>query len=223
MNSPKKNVINQVLCGDALDVLKNFDANSVDLVVTDPPYLCNYTDKSNRTIANDNTDSNVLAVYDEIYRLMKPRSYLITFYGWEQIAAFSAAWQKAGFRVVGRFVWLKDYTSSGKGFMNYQHESAFLLTKGHPDRPKTLIDDVQPWVYSGNKVHPTEKSVDIITPLIKCFSDVGDVVLDPFLGSGSTAVAAALTNRSYIGVELEEHYCNCAQKRLAGVERYLAA
>ena len=82
------------------------------------------------------------------------------------------------------------------------------------------MDDVQPWEYTGNKAHPTEKAVSVITPLIESFSKRGDVVLDTFLGSGTTAVAAALSDRRYIGVELESSYCALARKRLAGVAKF---
>jgi site-specific DNA-methyltransferase (adenine-specific) len=81
------------------------------------------------------------------------------------------------------------------------------------------MDDVQPWEYSGNIAHPTEKAVSILTPLIRSFSRPGDVVLDPFAGVGSTLVAAALSGRHYVGIELEAKYVEHARRRLAGVER----
>lgn len=210
---------NQIHCGDALQILSGYPSESADLVVTDPPYLCGYQDRLGRRIANDNNGSGVLPVYQEIYRLLKPNSYCVTFYGWTAIADFASTWQAAGFRSIGHIVWPKNYTST-KGFMNYQHESAFVLAKGYPAKPTSPIDDVQPWEYTGNKAHPTEKSVNIITPLIRSFSKPGDIVIDPFLGSGTTAVAAALTGRRYIGVELEAKYCKHAEQRLAGVKRY---
>lgn len=80
---------------------------------------------------------------------------------------------------------------------------------------------MQPWEYTGNKVHPTEKAVSILKPLVECFSRPGAVVVDPFSGSGSTLVAAALARRRYLGIELEGKYCDLAGKRLAGVARFL--
>jgi site-specific DNA-methyltransferase (adenine-specific) len=81
---------------------------------------------------------------------------------------------------------------------------------------------VQPWLYSGNHNHPTEKAVDTLRPIIEAFTKAGDVVLDPFAGSGSSLVASALLRRQYIGIELEPKYCDHARRRLAGVTRYLA-
>lgn len=150
---------------------------------------------------------------------MKPDSYCISFYGWNAVAEFSDAWVKAGFKIVGQIVWPKSYASSS-GHTRYHHESAYVLVKGYPPKPLDPISDVQKWQYSGNTHHPTEKAVSVLTPLVRAFSKPGDIVLDPFAGSGSTAVAAALSNRQYIGIELEQRYCKLAQARLRGVERY---
>lgn len=209
----------EIIQGDAVSVLASFETHCVDLVVTDPPYLCRYRDKSGRTLANDDNPAAVLPVYAELYRVLKQDSYCISFYGWNAIDQFSAAWTQAGFRTVGQIVWPKPYASNAR-FLQYQHESAFLLAKGRPVLPDTPIPDVQPWAYSGNRNHPTEKAVAILEPLIECFSRPGDVVLDPFAGSGSTTVAAALAGRRAIGIELEERYCDLARRRLAGVRRY---
>jgi site-specific DNA-methyltransferase (adenine-specific) len=81
---------------------------------------------------------------------------------------------------------------------------------------------VRPWEYSGNRAHPTENAVSILTPLIQAFSKRGDLVLDPFSGSGSTAVASLLSGRRYIGIELEDCYCRQSRTRLAGAAKYAA-
>lgn len=200
--------MNQILCGESATILKQVPTGTIDLVVTDPPYLCRYKDRSGRTVINENNaDANaVLSVFDEIYRVMKPNSFCVSFYGWNVVAEFTAKWSSLGFRIVGQFVWHKPYASK-TGFAHYTHESAFLLAKGRPQQPDNPINDVLPWEYSGNRVHPTEKAVSVMAPLIRSFSKPGDVVLDPFLGSGTTAVASALTGRNYLGVELEERYC----------------
>lgn len=209
---------NQIICGEAAEVLSDFPQHCIDLVVTDPPYLCRYKDRHGRRIANDDNASGVLPVYDEIFRVLRPHRYCITFYGWTAIAEFSAAWINAGFRTVGHIVWPKPYVSR-QGFMQYRHESAFVLAKGYPDKPEHKISDVQEWEYTGNRSHPTEKAVSVIEPLVKSFSYPGDLVLDPFSGSGTTAVAAALNDRDYIGIELEQKYCHIARRRLQGGNR----
>jgi site-specific DNA-methyltransferase (adenine-specific) len=210
---------NEIIQGDCVQLLKTYPSKSVDLVVTDPPYLVNYKDRTGRTVRNDGGSGDFLTSFSDIYRVLKPDSFCVCFYGWNRVDEFFRAWRQAGFRPVGHIVWQKDYTSSA-GFLQYQHEQAYLLAKGSPARPAKPIGDVQPWEYSGNRSHPTEKAVGILRPIIRSFSKPGDIVLDPFSGSGSTAVAAALSGRRYVGIELEAHYCRQARTRLAGATRY---
>lgn len=210
---------NQIICGESNAILRDFPSNSVDLVVTDPPYLVGYKDRNGRTVENDTSPDAVLPVYKELYRVLKRDSLCITFYGWHHIDQFAVAWREAGFKPVGQIVWAKPYASRSR-YTAYHHESAYVLAKGRPPCPRTPLRDVQEWVYSGNRRHPTEKAVDILTPLIKAYSRQGDLVLDPFAGSGSTAVAASLLGRRYVGIELEKAYCALARQRLAGVSRW---
>ncbi|MFL6602531.1 MAG: DNA methyltransferase [Steroidobacteraceae bacterium] len=199
-------------------VLRTLPSASMDLVVTDPPYFVRYKDRAGRSIANDGDPGSVLGAFDELFRVLRPDTYCVSFYGWNSIAAFFDAWTRAGFKAVGHIVWHKGYASR-RGFLNARHEQAYVLVKGRPAKPIHPIDDVQPWEYSGNIVHPTAKAVSILKPLIQSFSYRGGVVLDAFAGSGSTLVAAALLDRHYLGIELEAKYVEHARRRLMGVER----
>lgn len=213
------NITDQIVCGDAIDELKKLEGECVDLVITDPPYLVNYKDRTGRKIANDTNAAGVLPAFGEIFRVLKPDSLCICFCGWTALDQFTSAWSAAGFHVAGHIVWTKPYASN-KGQTAYHHESAYVLAKGFPKRPGEPLADVQEWTYSGNRAHPTEKSVNILTPLVRAFSMPGDLICDPFAGSGSTCVSAALAGRHYLGIELEEKYCRLSKARLAGVERY---
>jgi DNA modification methylase len=77
-----------------------------------------------------------------------------------------------------------------------------------------LLPSVLEWRYTTNVLHPTQKPVGALMPLIMAFSQIGDVVLDPFAGSGSTAAAAEMLGRHYIAIELSSEYAGIAQKRL---------
>ncbi|MCA1602083.1 MAG: DNA methylase [Acidobacteria bacterium] len=210
----------RIIQGDCTHILKTLPSESAGLVVTDPPYFVRYKDRSGRTIANDERPESVLGAFSDLYRMLKPDSFCISFYGWNKVDAFFQAWTQAGFRPVGHIVWRKNYASSS-GFLKAHHEQAYVLAKGSPAKPASPLEDVQPWEYTGNKFHPTEKAVSILKPLVECFSRPGAVVVDPFSGSGSTLVAAALARRRYLGIELEGKYCDLAGKRLAGVARFL--
>lgn len=215
--------MNRIIHGDCCEVLKVLPSGSVDFVLTDPPYFVRYRDRLGRTVRNDGASdmAKVLGAFTDVYRVLKPDSLCVSFYGWQAIDAFMAAWKGAGFSPVGHIVWHKGYASSER-FLKHRHEQAYVLAKGRPRRPDVPIEDVRPWVYSGNRSHPTEKDVSILQPLVRAFTRPGGVVLDPFSGSGSTSVAAALSRRRYIGIELERRYCRLAERRLAGVMRHMA-
>ncbi len=153
-----------------------------------------------------------------MYRVLKNDTCAISFYGWPKVDLFFAAWKNAGFRIGGHMVFRKSYASK-TAFLRYQHEAAYLLIKGNPAFPATPLPDVMDWTYTGNKMHPTQKSIHILKPLIEAFSAPGQLVLDPFAGSGSTCVAAKRTGRDYIGIELDAKHHVTATDRLAGHRR----
>ena len=78
------------------------------------------------------------------------------------------------------------------------------------------------WTYSGNKLHPTQKPISILSPLIEAFCPRGGIVLDPFAGSGSTLLAARSLGRQFLGVELDPHFHDIASRRLLGYSQRLA-
>ena len=212
---------NQIIEGDSAQVLKDVPAGTVDLIVTDPPYLVNYRDRDGRSLRNDTNAGGVMPVFGPMARAMKPNSYAVVFAGWSALPQFTSAWDAAGLRIVSQIIWQKRYASR-KSFTEYRHESAFVLAKGNPAKPTHPLPSVMDWVYSGNRRHPTEKAVDILTPLIRSFSKPGDLVCDPFSGSGSTSVAAALTGLAYLGIDIDPAHVTTAQNRLAGVARFQA-
>jgi site-specific DNA-methyltransferase (adenine-specific) len=202
--------------------MRKMPANSVDFILTDPPYLVNYRDRDGRTIQNDADDAWLKPAMREAYRVLKQDRVAIMFYGWTKIDAFFDAWRSAGFRPVGHIVFRKSYSSKSR-FLRYQHEQAFLLAKGRPPLPKQPLGDVMEMPYSGNKLHPTQKPIPSLVPLIRTFTLQGETVFDPFAGSGSTCAAAALTGRKYIGIELDAKYRQAASTRLERVKARIAA
>lgn len=203
---------NSIINADCLEVLPTLPSGFANLVLTDPPYLANYQSRDGRGVPNDDNDTWLEPAFAEIYRVLHRNSFCISFYGWPKADRFIRAFRKAGFRIVGHFVFPKAYSSS-TGMVGYRHECAYLLAKGHLV-PAKLIPDVLPWKYTGNKLHPTQKPLSILRPLIEAFSKEGDMVLDPFAGSGSTLKAAEQLGRSYYGIELNRAYYEVASKRL---------
>ncbi len=140
---------NQIINGDCTEVLKTIADESVDFVLTDPPYFVRYKDCTGRTIANDSRPESVLGAFDDLYRVLKPHTFCISFYGWNRVDAFFHAWKSAGFTPVGHIVWRKNYASS-TNFLNARHEQAYVLAKGRPAKPARPLDDVPAWEYTGN-------------------------------------------------------------------------
>jgi adenine-specific DNA-methyltransferase len=206
---------NAILNGDCLDILPQIPAGSVDFTLTDPPYITRYRDRTGRTVPNDDNDAWLRPAFAGIYRALKRHSFCVSFYGWPQADRFLDAWHTAGFRIVGHLVFPKRYTSSEK-YLRYQHECAYLLAKGYPKQPSFPIGDVIDWTYSGNRLHPTQKPIPALLPLIETFSAPGGLVLDPFAGSGSTLLAARMLDRPYLGIELDAGYHALASQRLEG-------
>lgn len=213
--------INTILHSDCIQAMRQMPANSVDFILTDPPYLVNYRDRDGRTIHNDVNADWLKPAMAEAYRVLKQDHVAIMFYGWSKVDAFFEAWRSAGFQPIGHLVFRKTYSSKSR-FLRYQHEQAFLLARGRPPLPKQPIADVMDMPYSGNKLHPTQKPVAALVPLIRSFSLQNELVLDPFAGSGSSCAAAALTGRRYIGIEMDEAYFEQASLRLDRVKERIA-
>jgi len=210
---PIQNFSNRVINADCLSVLPTIPGRSVDFILTDPPYLTRYRDRQGRTVANDDRAGWLKPAFAELYRVLKPDRFCVSFYGWPKVDRFFAAWRAPGFYPVAHLVWAKDYTS-GYRYVAYRHEQAYVLAKGRPPRPRYPLADVLPWQYTHNRLHPTQKPISGLLPVIRAFSRPGEVVLDPFCGSGSTLLAAQQLGRSYIGIELDAEYCAGAQRRL---------
>jgi DNA modification methylase len=205
--------LNRVITGDCLKLLPLLPEASVDMVLTDPPYLVRYQSRDGRGVPNDDTDAWLVPAFTEIFRVLRPDRYCVSFCGFTQAERFLAVWKAAGFRVLEHLVWRKRYPSS-TGYVRRYHEQAYLMAKGNPRRPQLLLPSVLEWRYTTNALHPTQKPVGALMPLIMAFSQVGDVILDPFAGSGSTAVAAEMLGRQYIAIELDEEYARLARARM---------
>ena len=206
--------LGQVIHGDCVAVMRTMPSESVDLVVTDPPYLVNYRPRDGRRCMNDDNADWLLPAFREIYRVLKPDRLCATFYGWPWIDRFMAAWRKSGFRPVSHLTWVKQH-SSRVGYTAGHHEVGYLLAKGQPPRPANSLSDALPWKYTGNTFHPNQKPVCAIRPLIEAFSGEGSIVLDPFAGSGTTGVAALTCGRLFVLIEKEAHNCQAAVLRTA--------
>jgi site-specific DNA-methyltransferase (adenine-specific) len=205
--------LDRVMLGDCQELMRNMPGECVDFILTDPPYITDYCERGGRKILNDDNSRWILPAFCEAYRVLRRDAFCVSFYGFAHADKFLAAWRECGFRPIGHFSFVKNYRSS-VGHTQMWHECAYLLLKGNPPKPSNPPPDVLSWKYSGNKLHPTQKPISALVPLIDAYSKPGDVVLDPFGGSGSTAVAARSRGRHFVLFEVDEAYFQQARVRL---------
>jgi DNA modification methylase len=217
-NTPRNVIFN----ADCIEAMRSFDRGAVDFILTDPPYVTRFRDRQGRTVANDDNGRWLRPAFNQMHRVLKDGGFCVSFYGWNKVDLFMDAWRAAGFRIVGHLVFRKRYASSAR-FLRYEHEQAYLLAKGNPTRPARPIPDVLDFPYTGNRLHPTQKPVEALAPLIEAFTQPGDLVLDPFCGSGSTLAAAHQLGRNWTGIELDNGHYHTASKRLAAQQLHRTA
>ncbi|WP_454771062.1 DNA methyltransferase [Escherichia coli] len=209
--------MSRFVLGNCIDVMTRIPDNAIDFILTDPPYLVGFRDRSGRTIAGDKTDEWLQPACNEMYRVLKKDALMVSFYGWNRVDRFKVSrLENAGFSVVGHLVFTKNYTSKCRIWAiatNAPTSWQKAVHVCHKTRCRTG------WKYSGNRHHLTEKPVTSLQPLIESFTHPNAIVLDPFAGSGSTCVAALQSGRRYIGIELLEQYHRAGQQRLAAVQR----
>lgn len=212
--------------GDCLELMKDIPDESIDMICTDPPYLMKYKthrrhDKSHDFCTEIMNDDNVELIYSflkESYRVLKDNSAIYVFCNSNKVEVFKDALQKAGFNIKNIIVWVKNNWTAGdlKASFGKQYEFIFLANKGRCCFNGKRLSDV--WYFdkvSGKKqLHQNQKPVDLLKQCILKHSYENGVVLDPFMGSGSTGVACINTNRNFIGFELDEKYFDIAKDRL---------
>lgn len=207
--------------GDCREIVRELSPESVDLIVTDPPYGMNYDSGwSGATVHLDGTRL-CLRMYRELLpllaRVMRNDSHLYWFTRWD---VWPDAYDAIAPHIPVRNALICDKGHPGMGNLEvygYSYEMAVFASKGHRKlnggRPNSVFRMRS--VPIAQRYHPTEKPVGLLSDWISRSSAVDETVLDPFAGSGSTLVAARNLGRRAIGVEIEERYCEMAARRLA--------
>ena len=209
--------------GDCLELMQSIPDGSVDMVLTDPPYGMNYqsnrrtaTDKFEK-IQNDEGLGWLDEFVDECWRVMADNTAAYVFCSWHKVDIFKQAFER-NFKLKNVIVWVKNNHGSGdlKGAYAPKHEFILYMHKGRSlFRNGRTTDVVMADKVSGAKmVHSTEKPVPLLENFITNNSDKSQLVLDPFMGSGSTGVACANLGRSFVGIELDADYFDIAQSRI---------
>jgi DNA modification methylase len=223
---------------DAIEGLRRLDSESVDLIVTDPPYNIasgsKLTVRHGRLISTKEAwgawdtfdpgeyDAFIGRVLDESFRVLKPGGALYMFTAREDNGFFVREAVRRGFTYRNQLALIRRCPLPSMAKKNWRSafELALYVTKG---KPKTFNFLSQPECVNVSYYlpthkhtdHPTEKPFDAIRRIVLVSSNLGDLVLDPFLGSGTTAVAAKETGRRFIGFDTSDEYVRMARVRLA--------
>ena len=221
--------------GDCLEYMRSMPSESVDIIVTDPPYSSGTRQATNRTASNipkrgekwaragviwDTSYSTFgLSVFMNVFmneakRILKNGAHIYTFIDWRQYPLMTLSVEQAGLFVNNCLIWDKGVYALGGNYRS-QHEFIVFASRGNArelnghDMGNVLTAKRK----SGGE-HPTEKPVELLQILLQYASNEGDTVFDPFMGSGSTGVAAIQTNRKFVGCEIEQKYYSLAESRI---------
>lgn len=226
--------------GDALAVLASLESGSVDAVVTDPPYSSGGMVRGDRTMSTaskyvtsgntrrdelvdfsgDGRDQRSYAYWSALWmgeavRVTKPGGLILAFTDWRQLPATTDAIQAGGWVWRGIVPWYKPSARPQSGRFTNQCEYVVWGSRGGMGNDYTL--PVFPGFYQASapreREHITQKPLDVMRELVKIVPE-GGVVLDPFMGSGTTGCAAVLEGRRFIGCEMVPHYQGVAQDRI---------
>lgn len=211
--------------GDCLEILKQIPDQSVDLVLTDPPYGMDFQsdwkkDKSKRFPKIINDKKPFIWFLNDAFRVTKNGGAIACFTDWKNQETWRMAIEIAGFQIKSHVIWDRDVHGMGdlKSSFGPRHDVVWFATKGKfsfkNKRPASVIRSRRP--IGDSIIHPNEKPIELMESLIHSLSTQHDIVLDPFMGSGSTGVATKNLNRHFIGIEKDENYFEIARKRING-------
>jgi len=219
---------------DCFKQLKNIPDKSIDLILTDPPYnLSQYSTGNmifdwradiNNDLAEWDNDFDPAQTKDEFLRILKPNGNIFAFCSYNLIGRWHEIFDPI-FDTFQFFVWHKTNPVPKfrkAGFLNSCELIVCMWFKGHTwnfGKQNEMHNFFESPICMGQErlkepKHPTQKPVKLLKNLIKIASNKGDIVLDPFMGVGSTGVAAIEMEREFIGIELDKDYFEAAKKRL---------
>ena len=215
----------RLICGDSTDpevINKLVEDNKIDLVLTDPPYNCDYEGSDGQKIDNDKLPDEVfrdllLNAFKNMYDHCKKGANAFVFHRDIEGVNFQGGFKGAGFNLSQMWIWEKNAPTFGRGWAHYMHEPILVGWKeGAPhytsgDRTiKTILKFDKP---KHNDLHPTMKPIGLFSFLIKEASRINENILDSFGGSGTTLIAADQLNRRAFLCELMPKYADVIVKR----------
>lgn len=224
---------------NCLDVMKNIETATIDLIVTDPPYKI--TKRGNNGNARGmfkgkkSLDGNIFKYNDispkeylpEFFRILKEDSHCYVMSNHINLQNMLNTATEVGFKFVKCLIWNKGNKIMGQYYMN-QFEYILFLRKPKGKKINNCgtsdilsIPNKKDKDENGKNLHDTQKPVELMKILVENSSQEGDIVLDPFMGIGLTGLACIECGRNFIGVELDPQYFEIAERRLDEAKKIL--
>lgn len=224
----------QIINDDCYNALKNIDNNSINLILTDPPY--NISRESNFTKNSTNTKFNKISIdfgdwdkeeldldslFSEFKRVLKPGGTVVIFYDVWKSERLKQVAENYGFRQPRICQWVKNNPTPINSKINYLSnaiEFFFTFVKGKNPTFNSKYDKGiynYPLCHGKERTsHPTQKPLELFKEIIIKHSNPGDLVLDTFAGTGTTALACMQTDRDYLVIERDQEYLKIIESRL---------
>lgn len=218
--------------GDCLKIMKEIPEESINLIVTDPPYpttsrgsagnsggmLQKEINKKGKVFNFNNINCKEYA--PEFYRILKNGSHCYIMTNHVNLIDMLNTFTNNGFHFIKSLIWDKGNKIMGQYYMS-QFEYILFFRKGKGKKINNCgtsdilsIKNIKTKNKDGENLHDTEKPVELMKILIQNSSNENEIVLDPFMGIGSTGIACSKTNRDFIGIELDKQYFETAKERI---------
>ena len=220
---------------DFSQFMESLPKGSVDLILTDPPYTIS-RETGFKSVVNgvqrfavsmdfgpwDHCQIDLAKMAQVFYRALRQGGTAIVWYDLWKIGEIKEAMEQAGFKMIRQIIWEKTNPvplNMKAIYLSNCREMAVLGVKGgkptfHNEYDRGVYEYPIPR-HNGNRQHPTQKPEDLFTDLVLKHSNPGDMVVDPFLGAGTTAMAALKNGRQFAGSDIDENYIAVSQARVA--------
>lgn len=216
---------------NCLEIMKDIPDNSIDLIVTDPPYKVTSRGSAGNSGGmlkkEINRKGQVFEFNDisckkyapEFYRILKDGTHCYVMTNHTNLIEMLNVFTSVGFNFVKCLIWNKGNKIMGQFYMS-QYEYIMFFRKGKARKINNCgTSDIlninnKKTKINGKNLHDTEKPVELMKILIENSSDENDIVLDPFMGIGSTGMACKQLKRTFIGIELDKKYFEIAKRRI---------
>lgn len=232
--------INKVVQGDCIEIMKQISNNSIDLIITSPPYEdisgAGYMGKTKDILFFKLYSDFLDKVFNEYYRILKNNGQIffniksqthnkcLSTPHWLE---FLETFKKLKLKSYIIWKYAGSFDSTNKRF-HLDYEIIYHLSKGDNIFLNTKCGIKDPlssvWYIPHNikeRLHPTQMPEEVVERILKICSNENDIVLDNFLGSGTTAVVCIKLNRKFIGIEINPENCNMAEKRIQMIRNNL--